>query len=130
MKVLMIYPNKVMVTRAPLGIGYLAAHLKNAGHTFKLFDTTFVRCGDIPSDDALREKNLQVVNPDFEKLGLVEKDIDVFEALVDEIESFKPDIICISTVDPNHSFGMSLLRYCKVMYPNIPTICGLSLIHI
>ena len=120
----MIYPNKVMVTRAPLGIGYLASHLKAAGHNFKLFDTTFVRCGDIPNDDALREKNLQVVNPDFEKLGLVEKDIDVFQALTEEVESFNPDIICISTVDPNHNFGMSLLRYCKVIYPDIPTICG------
>ena len=124
MRVLMIYPNKVMVTRAPLGIGYLAACLRNAGHEFKLFDTTFVRCGDIPSDDALREKNLQVVNPDFEKLGLVEKDIDVFKALEGEIESFNPEIICISTVDPNHSFGMELLSLCKKLRPNVPTICG------
>lgn len=113
-----------MVTRAPLGIGYLSAYLKDAGHNFKLFDTTFVRCGDIPSDDALREKNLQVVNPDFEKLGLVEKDIDVFKALEEEIKSFKPGIICISTVDPNHAFGMELLRYCKKLYPDIPTISG------
>ena len=109
MNILMIYPNKVMVTRAPLGIGYLAAYLKNAGHEFRLFDTTFVRCGKIPSDDALREKNLQVVNPDFEKLGLVEKDIDVFEALEDEIDAFNPDVVCVSTVDPNHQFGIELL---------------------
>ncbi|MAH43828.1 hypothetical protein CL614_08990 [archaeon] len=124
MNFLMIYPNKVMVTRAPLGIGYLAAFLKNAGHNFKLFDTTFIRCGDIPSDDALREKNLQVTNPDFEKLGLVERDIDVFEELEKEVESFKPDIIGISTVDPNHMFGMQLLGHCKKKYPDIPTICG------
>tara|TARA_Y100000034_G_C6896251_1_gene413277 strand:+ start:539 stop:2305 length:1767 start_codon:yes stop_codon:yes gene_type:complete len=120
----MIYPNKVMVTRAPLGIGYLSSYLKEAGHEFRLFDTTFVRCGKIPSDDALREKNLQVVNPDFEKLGLVEKDIDVFEALEQEIQEFNPGIIAISTVDPNHAFGMELLRYCKEKYPDIPTICG------
>jgi len=124
MKVLMIYPNKVMVTRAPLGIGYLSSYLKDAGHEFKLFDTTFIRCGKIPSDDALREENLQVVNPDFEKLGLVEKDVDVFEALEDEIGSFKPDIICISTVDPNHMFGMELLTHCKKLFPDILTICG------
>ena len=124
MKVLMIYPNKVMVTRAPLGIGYLSAYLKEAGHEFKLFDTTFVKCGEVPSDDALREQNLQVVNPDFEKLGLVEKEIDVFESLADEIKSFKPGIICISTVDPNHTFGMDLLKHCKKIFPNIPTICG------
>ena len=124
MNVLMIYPNKVMVTRAPLGIGYLASYLKAAGHNFRLFDTTFVRCGDVPSDDALREKNLQVVNPDFEKLGLVEKDVDVFNALEKEIWNFQPGVICISTVDPNHAFGMELLRHCKKKFPNIPTICG------
>jgi anaerobic magnesium-protoporphyrin IX monomethyl ester cyclase len=124
MNVLMIYPNKVMVTRAPLGIGYISACLKEAGHSFRLFDTTFVVCGDIPSDDALREKNLQVINPDFEKLGLVEKNIDVFEALKNEIDDFKPDIISISTVDPNHAFGMDLLKHCKKLYPEIPTVCG------
>jgi len=124
MKVLMIYPNKVMVTRAPLGIGYLAAYLKNAGHEFKLFDTTFVRCGNVDNDDALREKNLQVVNPDFEKLGLVEKDINVFDALEDEINAFNPDMICISTVDPNHNFGMELLRHCKKIRPDVPTVSG------
>ena len=120
----MIYPNKVMVTRAPLGIGYLSAYLKDAGHDFRLFDTTFVKCGDVPSDDALREKNLQVVNPDFEKLGLVEKEIDVFESLIEEIKSYNPGIICISTVDPNHTFGMELLKHCKKIFPDIPTICG------
>ena len=120
----MIYPNKVMVTRAPLGIGYLSAYLKDAGHDFRLFDTTFVKCGDVPSDDALREKNLQVVNPDFEKLGLVEKEIDVFESLIEEIKSYNPGIICISTVDPNHTFGMELLKHCKKIFPDKPTICG------
>ena len=124
MNVLMIYPNKVMVTRAPLGIGYLSSYLKAANHNFKLFDATFVKCGEIPSDDALREKNLQVINPDFERLGLVEKDIDVFAALEEEIKLFKPGVICISTVDPNHAFGMELLRHCKNKFPDIPTICG------
>ena len=124
MKFLMIYPNKVMITRAPLGIGYLAAYIQNAGHQFKLFDTTFISCGECPSDDALREQNLQVVNPDFEKLGLVERNVNVFEELKKEIETFEPDMIGISTVDPNHNFGMELLRYCKKLCPDIPTICG------
>ena len=124
MKFLMIYPNKVMVTRAPLGIGYVASFLKKNGHEFKLFDTTFIRCGVCPGDDALREKNLQVTNPDFEKLGLVERDVDVFEELDKEIQSFKPGIIGMSTVDPNHNFGLELLKYCKEKYPEIPIIVG------
>tara|TARA_Y100000034_G_scaffold73907_1_gene88856 strand:- start:5945 stop:7807 length:1863 start_codon:yes stop_codon:yes gene_type:complete len=124
MKFLMIYPNKVMITRAPLGIGYLATYIEDAGHEFKLFDTTFISCGECPSDDALREQNLQVVNPDFEKLGLVEKNINVYDALEKEIESFQPDMIGLSTVDPNHNFGMQLLRHCKSIRPDIPIIVG------
>ncbi len=120
----MLYPNKVMVTRAPLGIGYIASHLKRAGHKFRLFDTTFIRCGDCPGDDALREKNLQVVNPDFDELGLVEKEVDVFAEFLKEIADFKPDIIGMSTVDPNHNFGMEMLNYCKKHYPDIPVIVG------
>lgn len=120
----MIYPNKVMITRAPLGIGYLASYIEDAGHEFKLFDTTFISCGECPSDDALREQNLQVVNPDFEKLGLVEKNINVYAALEKEIETFQPDMIGMSTVDPNHSFGIQLLKYCKDIRPDIPVIVG------
>ncbi len=124
MKFLMIYPNKAMTTRAPLGIGYLAASLKQAGHKFRLFDATFIRCGKWEGDDALRERNLQVTNPDFSELGLVEKDVDVFLELDKEIKSFNPDFIGMSTVDPNHEFGLELLRFCKKNYPNIPNIVG------
>jgi len=124
MKFLMVYPNKVMVARAPLGLGYLSAYLKNSGHDFRLFDTTFVKCGNLASDDALREKNLQVSNPNFDALGLVEKDINVFESLVNEIKQYQPNMIGVSTVDPNHDFGMELMAVCKKNYPNIPIICG------
>ena len=122
----MIYPNKTMTTRAPLGISYVAACLKKAGHEFNLFDATFIRCGEWggEADDMLRERNLQVTNPDFAELGLVEKDVDVFAELENEINSFNPDFIGMSTVDPNHEFGLDLLRFCKKNYPNIPNVVG------
>ncbi len=113
-----------MSTRAPLGIGYLAASLKKAGHKFRLFDATFIRCGEWENDDVLREKNLQVTNPNLAELGLVEKDVDVFLELDKEIKLFKPDFIGMSTVDPNHEFGLQLLNLCKKNYPNIKTIVG------
>ncbi|MHA2065596.1 MAG: B12-binding domain-containing radical SAM protein, partial [Candidatus Thorarchaeota archaeon] len=120
----MIYPNKTMTTRAPLGIGYLSSYLKAAGHEFTLFDTTFIKCGNYSGDDKLREKNLQVINPDFEKLGLVEKDIDVFLELEKALEEFRPDLITMSTVDPNHAFGLELLNKCKELYPDVPVLVG------
>jgi anaerobic magnesium-protoporphyrin IX monomethyl ester cyclase len=124
MKLFMIYPNMTMTTRAPLGIGYLSSYLKDAGHQFKLFDTTFIKCGDAPGDDALREKNLQVSNPDLNKLGLVERDVNVFEELAKELLEFQPNLIGMSTVDPNHAFGVGLLNHCRAIYPEVPIIVG------
>ena len=124
MRVLFIYPNKVMVTRMPLGISYLSAYLKRDGHEVKMFDTTFMKCGDIQNDDKLREASLQVRNPDFNKYGLVEKETDVFDELEREIESFKPELIAISVVDPNYNFGLELLARAKKKNKNILTIIG------
>jgi len=123
-RVLFIYPNKVMVTRMPLGISYLSAYLKRDGHEVKMFDTTFMKCGDIQNDDKLREASLQVRNPDFNKYGLVEKETDVFDELEREIESFKPELIAISVVDPNYNFGLELLARAKKKNKNILTIIG------
>jgi len=124
MKILLIYPNKSMTTRAPLGIGYLTSHLRKAGHQVKLFDTTFIKCGDGPGDEVLRQSNLQVSNPDFDGLGLVEKNIDVFEELINEVHSFNPTLIGMSVVDPNYMFGIELIKHCKKSYPEIPVVVG------
>ena len=113
-----------MTTRAPLGIGYLASFLRESGHEMKLIDYTFIKCGESPGDDALRQKNLQVSNPDFNKVSLVEKETNVFSELNKQINEFKPGLIGLSTVDPNHAFGIKLLKYCKQKYPKIPILVG------
>jgi len=87
MKLLIIYPNRVMVIRAPLGLGYMASYLKNAGHEMKLFDTTFIKCADIASDDILRERGLQVTNPNLESLNIIEQKINVYDELRQQIDS-------------------------------------------
>lgn len=124
MKILIIYPNKSMTTRVPLGLGYIASYLKQANHEFRLFDTTFIKCADIKSDDKLREENLQVINPDFSAYNLVESDVNVYDELSKVILEFKPAIIGISVVDPNYQFGIRLLQYCKKEFPHITTMCG------
>lgn len=124
MKVLFLYPNKIMVTRMPLGISYLSSYLKRDGHKVKMFDTTFMKCGDIQNDDKLRESSLQVRNPDFKKYGLVEKEVNVFSELEREIESFKPDLIAMSAADPNYIFGLELLGRAKRVNQDIITIVG------
>jgi len=124
MKVLIIYPNQTMTARAPLGIGYLASYLREAGHDMRLVDYTFIKCANSEGDDALREKNLQVSNPDLDKHGIVEKNTNIFTELTNQIEEYKPGLIGMSTVDPNHEFGIKLLKHCKEKYPEIPILVG------
>ena len=113
-----------MVNRVPLGICYLSSYLKKDGHQIKIFDTTFIKCSDIKSDDELRESSLQVRNPDFEKYELVERDADVTDELKCEVEAFKPDLIAMSVVDPNYNFGLELLKIIKKINKNLITVVG------
>lgn len=124
MKILIIYPNKVMVTRMPLGLCYLAAHLKRDGHEVKVFDTTFIKCSDMQGDDQLREASLQVKNPDLSRYGLVGKDTNVFVVFEQELRDFCPDIVGISVADPNYTFGLEFLKMVKRIDPETPTIAG------
>lgn len=124
MKILIIYPNKVMVTRMPLGISYLVACLKKYNHQIKVFDTTFFKCSDIQNDDKLREASLQVKNPDLTEYGIVNENVDVFSIFKKEIQDFNPDLIGASISDPNYKFGLEFLRLVKKDYSHIPTIIG------
>jgi len=124
MKILFLYPNKEMVTRAPLGLAYMASHLKKAGHEVQLFDTTFIKCGDTEGEEALRANSLQVVNPDLTKYGLIGKEANVFLEFEKMIQSFNPDIVGMTAVDPNYEFGLEFLNFLKKNHPNIKTIMG------
>jgi len=124
MKILIIYPNKVMVTRMPLGLCYLAAHLKKDNHEVKIFDTTFIKCSDLQGDDQLREAALQIKNPDLSQYGLVSKEINVFTMFEQEMMDFRPDLVGVSVADPNYNFGLEFLRLSKKIDSKIPTIIG------
>ena len=97
--------------------------MKKEGHSVKVFDTTFIKCGDVESDDKLRASSLQVRNPDFAKYGLVENNMDVFTEFDREISVFKPDMIAVSVVDPNYNLGLELLRRAKSKH-GILTVMG------
>ncbi|MFH0840018.1 MAG: radical SAM protein [Candidatus Omnitrophota bacterium] len=124
MRILFLYPNKVMATRMPLGIGYLYSYLKKNGHDAEVFDTTFFKCGNIQNDEELRASSLQVRNPDFKKYNLIEKNVDIVAELERKIQSFKPDMIAMSVTDPNYNFGLELLKKIKNKYSNIITVVG------
>lgn len=122
MKVLMIYPNQVTVVRVPLGLGYLASYLRQSGHEMELFDTTFIKQSKALGDDELRQSLFQVVNP--KELNYNIQNLDLFKTLENKIDEFKPDILGLTVVDPNYQLGLNILRFCKKMWPQLPTVVG------
>lgn len=111
MKVLFVYPNVHNASRINLGIAYLSACLKKAGHQVKLFDTTFYRIKGQLSDDELREKNLQITGPDLSQYGVHYKSdhalLEDFHALIRE---YNPDILALGCVDATYFSGRSLIK--------------------
>ncbi len=124
MKILLLYPNKVMVPRLPLGIGYLSAYLKAKGHQVRCFDTTFMKCSDTKGDDDLRAASLQVVNPETKKAQPKEEGVDVFSLLEREVSSFQPGLVGLSVADPNYLFGLQMLKFIKNKFKDVLTIAG------
>jgi radical SAM superfamily enzyme YgiQ (UPF0313 family) len=108
----------------PLGICYLSSYLKRDGHQVQVFDTTFIKCGNIQNDEELRALSLQVRNPDFKKYNLLERDVDVVAELESQIQSFQPDIIAMGVTDPNYNFGLELLEKIRTKYKDIMVIAG------
>jgi len=117
MKVLFVYPNIGTELRIPLAISILIATIRKAGHEVKLFDTTFY--GEFHTDDekmsALGTHEKTNLN---EIVGKTEKK-DVKEMLKKEVESFKPNLICVSLVERNFNTAKELLQDTK-----IPTLVG------
>ena len=50
MRVMFVYPNERLDTLIGVGIPLLSAHLKQAGHEVKLYDTTFFDTGKASGD--------------------------------------------------------------------------------
>ncbi len=120
-KVLLINCNTMLDTLVTAGIGIISACLKNAGVEVKMYDTTFYRTADITGDEA-RTNALQVKATDFADLGIVPEEGDVVEDFVKLVESYKPDLIGLSSIEVTHPLGARLLN--AVDHTGVPTIVG------
>lgn len=119
-KVLLIYANSPMDNLIPVSISSLAAALLSRGFEVKLFDTTFYPWTDQAGGE--RHGSLQVPEFDYGKAAIKFLDTDVFQDLRSFVKEYDPDLIALSTVEPTHEFGISLLR--AVRGSGIPTIVG------
>lgn len=124
LKVLLVYPNYMMVNLLPTNLGILTTCLKNAGFDVDLFDTTFYRTAE-KSLDEIRVENLQLRKFSLDDFGVHYKKTDYLEDFLLKIKSYSPDLIGITCVEDVWPQALTMLEYIddKLGY-HIPTILG------
>lgn len=97
-KILLVYPNHMMVNLLPTNIGILTACLRQNGFNVALFDTTFYRTADRAPDE-IRVENLQLRKFSLEDFGVKYKPNNYLDDFRQMVEEFKPDLIGYSVVE-------------------------------
>ncbi len=120
-KVLFIYPNLMMSNLLPINVSILYPCLKANGFQVELFDTTFYRTEEISFDEKKVEL-LQVGEFNLEETGVSYMETDVYEDLVRKVETYKPNLIALTTVEDTYPLAQSLLDAIKQF--DIPVIAG------
>ncbi len=95
MKVLLLYVNPYERTGIPIGVSYLIPILKQHQHQVELFDTTF----------------LKLNYSRYNILGIVGSEGDaIIKSFQNRIDSFRPDIIAVSTTSLCFPFSIKMLE--------------------
>ncbi len=129
MKILFIYPNLNSQPRIPAGPAILIGILRSHGHEVSLYDTTFTNSNYNESTSTREEQNT-VLKTDLHKyIGKI-KEVDHQVELTKILNTFKPDLVCMSSAEHNYKFSTQLLKIVKecgewpILVGGIfPTIC-------
>lgn len=119
--ILLVYVNMPMEPLVPLGLSLIATALTEGGFNTKIFDTTLYVDGDGNNQDE-RVLSGQVKAANFEEVGLVKKEGDMFEDFRKYVEEFKPQMIGFSSVELTYKLTLELCETIKDL--NIPTVIG------
>lgn len=122
-KVLLVYPNLMLVSTLPNNIALLSACLKENGNEVELFDTTLYRTAE-KSNDEMRVDRMQVRNFDIKKRGVTLRENDVYDDFVNVVKSYNPDLIAVSVLDDTVEMGLELIKRAGCKEKKIPTIFG------
>ena len=120
-KVLLVYPNLMLVSLLPNNIAILAACLKREGYDVRLVDTTLYRTTD-KTNDEMRVERMQVRKFSIEEAGLEIKERDVYDDFAETVKEFRPDLIAVSVVDDTVEMGINLVK--RADCSGIPVIFG------
>lgn len=120
-KVLLVYPNLMLVSLLPNNIALLAACLKKKGCDVKLFDATLYKTTD-KTNDEMRVERMQVRRFNIKEAGQEIKERDIYDDFATVVREYKPDLIAVSVVDDTVEMGLDFIRHanCK----NIPVVFG------
>jgi len=106
-KILFVYPNDYLNNGVPTGLSVLVSVLKQDGHIVSLFDYTFIK-----TQHPKIIKNPAVFLPtEYTIEDLVENDPvqSIEEAFEKHLDSFQPDLICLSAMTCAFDAGIDLL---------------------
>ena len=121
-KVLLVYPNLMLVSLLPNNIALLSACLKESGIDVKVFDTTLYQTEE-KSNDELRVDRLQVRKFNINDAGIKLKKENIFTDFNKLVEEYKPNLVGVSVVDDTVELGLKLIESADI-YGKIPTIFG------
>lgn len=128
MRFFMLYSNQWATGNKPIGIGSLAATLKNAGHEFKLFDCTEYSLAKTKADWNLSGESTLAFKIPSNPERLPKRIDSTYGGIVRElckaIEDFKPDLIGLSALTDDYPLGLGLMRDVKRTFSTITTIAG------
>jgi anaerobic magnesium-protoporphyrin IX monomethyl ester cyclase len=121
MRVLFVYPNNFLTTSVPLGIAYMSAILKEAGHEVRCFDSTFHDTSE--AQNLMKESLGQAPKTDY---GMFDEYVcpgdDLLRDFRRNIIEFHPDVIAFSVVEDAWELSTKLLEETKGF--KIPVVVG------
>jgi anaerobic magnesium-protoporphyrin IX monomethyl ester cyclase len=122
LRVLFVYPNARGMNMLPPAIAIFSSLLKQEGHECRLFDTTY---WEIPGEglvdnDKFKEEHLHVRPYHKAPIDVTLKTTDVFKEFVQEVESFDPQLIAVSSTEDMFTLAIKLLS--KLSRANRPPV--------
>ena len=112
MRVLLVYPNLRGMNMLPPAIALYSSLLKEHGHVVDLFDSTSWALTDEADwdSDKQKERSLNARPFDDSLLRKNDKDGDVFQAFLEKVEAFSPDLLAVSTSEDLFPVSIRLLK--------------------
>jgi anaerobic magnesium-protoporphyrin IX monomethyl ester cyclase len=125
-KVLFLYPNTYGMNMLPPAIALFASILKKQGHQVEIFDTTYYSIDYGVDSDGSKVERLNVVPYSMEKKGIQRKTSSWKDDIHKLLDSFKPDLIAISSTEDMWELGMQILEEMRdyKIRNNTPVIAG------